>query len=79
MVSILDFNGTFYHPDHGYVTVNATGLTFGCTNGKPNGGTITFTGANGSSGDITFRGDCTGYDGNWNDGITAGTFSGNWL
>jgi len=74
-----DFNGTLYHPDHGYVTVNATGITFGCTNGKPNGGTITFTGVNSSSGDITFRSDCTGYDGHWNDGIAAGTFSGNWL
>lgn len=73
------FDSTFYHPEHGYVTVNADAITFGCADGRPDGGTITFTGAGGSSGDITFRSDCTGYDGSWNDGVTSGTFSGNWL
>lgn len=69
---------TVYHPDHGSVVISGTGIWYTCSNGYPSMGTITFTGANLSSGTITFRGDCTGYDGTWNDGTTTGTFSGTW-
>jgi len=74
-----DFTATFYHPVHGYVSVSADNISFGCPGGRPDAGTINLTGASGSSGTITFRGDCTGYDGTYNDGVSAGVFSGNWL
>jgi len=73
-------SGTFFHPDHGSVTfTTAPPITFNCLDGSPNAGTISFTGSGGSSATITFRNDCTGYDGTYNDGVSSGTFSGNWL
>lgn len=74
----VNFVARFYHPDEGYVDINATNVTF-CDSGKPNGGTITFSGANGSSGSISFNSDCLGYSGDYNDGNSAGTFIGTWL
>lgn len=73
--------GTFYHPTHGKVTFTTapTVVTFGCTNGNPDSGTVTLTSDDGSSMTVTFRADCTGYDGTWDDGAGGtGMFSGNW-
>lgn len=73
-------SGTFVHPMYGTVDFQTTvSFTFGCPGGKPDSGTIEFNGASNSSGSISFRSDCSGYDGTWNDGTTSGTFSGNWI
>lgn len=78
-VSGYDVNATFYNPTYGSVTVSATGITFGCSNGYPNEGTITITGTSGSTATITFRSDCTGFDGSWADGKGGtGDFSYSW-
>jgi hypothetical protein len=72
-------SATFFHPDHGSLSIETTSpMTFGCSNGLPDGGTISFTGDGGTSGTITFRSDCTGYDGTYFDGSVAGSFSGDW-
>lgn len=71
-------SATFYHPDHGSVLMSGTGIYYNCSNGYPSAGTINITGANGSSATITFD-TCSSYSGSWNDGISSGSFSGNWL
>lgn len=69
---------TFYHPDHGSVTLAGSGLTYNCSNGYPSAGTINITGSGGSSASITFT-SCDGYTGTWDDGVSSGSFSGTWL
>lgn len=76
---VYNVSAVYYLPDYGSVTMTATNMTFGCLNGQPDGGTITYIGSGSSSGSITFRGDCSGYDGTWNDGVSSGIFSGDWL
>ncbi len=77
----VHFEATYYHPDHGQMDIITNpDVTFGvCANGKPDSGTINFTSTNGTYGEITFRSDCTGYDGSYYDGVASGTFSANWL
>lgn len=82
-------DATFYHPDFGYSALTTTNaIYFNCANGQPSAGTIQFTGANGSSGSITFNpnNDCDGYTGTWDNTTaavppapTGGTYSGSWL
>jgi len=70
---------TLFHPEFGSVVLETTvAITLNCESGHPNAGTLEFTGASGSLGSITFRDDCSGYDGSYNDGVNSGTFSGNW-
>ena len=72
-------NATFSDPVNGVVTVTTNPpITFNCPSGAPDAGTIAFSGGTGS-GTITFRANCTGYDGTWDDGITTGVFSGDWV
>jgi hypothetical protein len=72
-------NAKFYHPNYGYVTITTTSpVLFNCSNGYPSSGTVNFAGAGSSSGTITFRSDCSGYDGTYNTGTETGTFSGDW-
>jgi len=68
-----------FHPELGAVTVKTTAaVTLNCGKRYPGAGTLEFSSANGSMGSITFRSDCTGYDGTYDDGVNTGTFSGNW-
>lgn len=70
------YNGTFTfsHSTYGTVSVTATGVTYGGSCGThPNGGTISFSSSNGSSGTITFASDCT-VSGTWNNGSVSGSF-----
>ena len=73
-------NATFYHSDYGSVTITTSDpVLLGCSNGYPSSGTINFSGAGGSSGTITFRSDCSGYDGTYTTSTDGtGTFSGSW-
>ena len=69
---------TFYHSVYGSVTVTVTNVTYGSCGGFPNGGTISITGTNGSSGSITFISDCT-YSGTYDNGAgSSGVFSGSY-
>ena len=67
----------FFHPQHGSLNINATDIRYGCANGLANAGTIIYDSGN-TSGSITFRSDCTGYDGTWNSTKTSGAYSSNW-
>lgn len=70
------YNGTFTfsHSTYGTVSITATGVTYGVSCGThPNGGTISFSSTNGSSGTITFASDCT-VSGTWNNGSVSGSF-----
>lgn len=71
-------SATFFDPSLGAVEVSTSAPITFCGTGRPNGGTINFTGAGGTYGSITFRSDCLGYDGSYYDGSAAGTFSGTW-
>ena len=72
-------NASFCHPNYGCVTIETTTpITFNCANGMADGGAIRFTGANSSSGTISFD-SCSSYSGTYNDGSGSITsFSGNW-
>lgn len=63
------YNGTmtFYHSAYGYVSVTVSALTYGDCGIFPDGGTISYTGTDSSSGSITFASDCT-YSGDYDDG-----------
>jgi hypothetical protein len=78
-VSGYSVSATFFHPTYGSVSISTTTAVTFCAAGNPNGGTITFNGASGTYASITFRSDCTGYDGNYFDGTSTGTFSGSWI
>jgi hypothetical protein len=71
------FNGsmTFYHYTYGSVSVTAYNVMFGSCVDFPDGGSIDFTGTNGSYGSVNFASDCT-YTGTYYDGVTSGSFSG---
>ncbi|NOZ52180.1 MAG: hypothetical protein GXP08_03390 [Gammaproteobacteria bacterium] len=71
-------SATLFHPVWFVVLKTTAGITFNCENARPDAGTLEFTGEKSSSGSITFRGDCTGYDGHYNDGVNSEAFSGNW-
>ncbi|MDH5473400.1 MAG: hypothetical protein OEY61_11140 [Gammaproteobacteria bacterium] len=69
---------TFYHPDYGSVTMDASNLIFDCLNGHPSSGTINYTGSN-SSGTIIFT-NCSTYTGTYTDeSLSAGSYNGSWL
>lgn len=72
-------NASFCHPSYGCVTIETTTpITYNCANGMPDGGAIRFTGANGSSGTISFD-SCSTYSGTYDDGSGSITsFSGSW-
>ncbi len=69
------FNGTatFYHGTFGSVSITATGITYGSCGTYPDGGDISFSSSNGSSGTIIFASDCS-VSGTWNNGVTTGSF-----
>lgn len=69
---------TFYHPDYGEVLMTGTNLTFGCANGLPDGGEITYSSSNGTTGTITFYSNCT-YDGVENNSPPPASYTGSWL
>jgi hypothetical protein len=73
--SSFGYNGTasFSHYSIGTVSVSATNLTYGSCSGSPDGGSISFTSSNGSSGTITFNSNCT-VSGTWNSGTVSGSF-----
>lgn len=73
---ISPYNGsaTFFHGTHGSVTITVDNVTYGGGCGPlPDGGTITFTGGNSTSGTIFFAGDCT-VSGTFNNGSGAVSF-----
>lgn len=72
-------SASFCHPNYGCVTIKTTTrITFNCANGMPDGGAISFTGANSSSGTIRFD-NCSSYSGTYDNGSGSITsFSGNW-
>lgn len=72
-------DASFCHPSYGCVTIITTSpITFNCENDMPDSGAISYTGANGSSGTISFD-NCTSYSGTYNDGSGGVvSFSGSW-
>lgn len=69
------YNGTatFYHGTFGSVSITATNITYGSCGTYPDGGDISFSSSNGSSGTIIFASDCS-VSGTWNNGVTTGSF-----
>ena len=67
-------SATFYNGTYGEVTISISGITYGNCGTFPDGGNISFSSSNGSSGTITFNSNCT-VSGTWSDGAGA---SGNW-
>jgi hypothetical protein len=69
------YNGSasFNHYSFGSVSVNVTNLTYGSCGGSPDGGSISFSSTNGSSGTINFSDDCT-VSGTWTSGSGSGSF-----
>ena len=65
-------SATFYHPDYGSVDITTTTpILFNCApNPQPGSGSLTFMGANGTSGSITFD-SCTSYTYCYDDGVVA--------
>jgi hypothetical protein len=78
-VSGYSISATFFNPTYGSVSVTTSSPITFCPAGHPNGGTVNITGASGTYASITFRSDCTGYDGDYYDGTSTGTFSGDWV
>ena len=69
------YNGsaTFYHGSFGSVSITAINITYGSCGTYPDGGDISFSSSNGSSGTIIFASDCS-VSGTWNNGVTTGSF-----
>ena len=69
------FNGTatFYHGTHGRISITANNITYGACGTYPDGGAISFSSSDGSSGTATFNANCT-VSGTWNDGVSSGSF-----
>jgi hypothetical protein len=65
-------NGSVTHPDHGTVTISATGVTFDCPGGYPGAGEITVTASGGVTATITFN-DCDSFTIDY-DGSTTTVF-----
>jgi hypothetical protein len=65
-------SATFYHPEYGSVNVTTTSpVLFNCSpDPQPGSGTLSFAGANGTSGSITFD-SCTSYTYCYDDGVVA--------
>lgn len=70
-------DATFFHSVHGAVTITTPSpITFGGCGAIPDGGTISFSSSDGSSGSITFNSDCS-YTGTYDNGAgSVGSFSG---
>lgn len=68
-----DGSASFSHNAYGNVSITVSSLTYGSCGGLPDGGSISFSSSNGSSGTIEFYGDCT-VTGTWNSGTSSGTF-----
>lgn len=69
------FNGsaTFFHSTYGEVSIVFSGITYGSCGAHPDGGNISFSSTTGTSGTITFNGDCS-VSGTWDNGVTSGSF-----
>lgn len=73
------FNGsaTFFHPDHGSVSISAVGVTYGSCGVFPDGGSVMTRGTTGTA-EIIFSSDCTyiiNYDDEAGDaGVINGSF-----
>ena len=69
------YNGTatFYHGQYGRVSIAASNLTYGDCGLHPDGGAISFSSTNGTSGTINFNANCT-VSGTWNNGTVSGIF-----
>lgn len=65
-------NGSVTHPDHGTITISATGITFDCPGGYPGTGEITVTASGGVTATITFN-DCNSFTIDY-DGATTTVF-----
>lgn len=69
-----DGSATFLHGTHGSVSITINDVTFGGScDSQPNGGSISFSSSNGSSGTITFNSDCT-VSGTWSNSSGSGSF-----
>lgn len=66
-------SATFYHARHGRSSITALNITYGNCSASPDGGSISFSSTNGSSGTITFSNDCT-VSGTWTNGSLSGSF-----
>lgn len=68
-ISGVNVSGTFYHPDHGSVTLSTTTrITFNCApDPQPDTGELAFSGDSGTSGRIIFQG-CSNYTVCYNEG-----------
>ena len=73
------YNGsaTFYHPDHGSVSITAISVTYGSCGSFPDGGSVTASGTTGTA-QIDFNTDCTYAisfdDGAGDTGVINGSF-----
>ena len=73
------FNGsaTFFHPDHGSVSITASNVTYGSCGSFPDGGSVTASGTTGTA-QIDFNSDCSyviNYDdGSGDTGVINGSF-----
>ena len=69
------FNGTadFYHATYGQVSIIATNITYGNCGTYPDGGDVSFSSTDGSSGTIIFGADCS-VSGTWNNGTGTVSF-----
>ena len=66
----ITFNGTFYHPTHGYVTVTTTTGFTKVGGDKYCGGTMHLVGKDGNYIDFTANSDCSSFDITVNEGGT---------
>lgn len=68
-----NLTATFYHPDHGYVELQTSGIKFNCSETEPGWqpgeGTMTLVASNGTV-TVTFD-DCSGYSWSFDDGDTV--------
>jgi hypothetical protein len=70
-------SATFFHPDHGSVSITASSVTYGGCGNFPDGGSVTASGTTGTA-QIDFNNDCTyiiNYDDSASDtGVINGSF-----
>lgn len=69
----LNGTATFSHEVFGTVSITVSAVTYGNCGSIPDGGSISFSSSNGTSGTINFAANCTS-SGTWNNGVTAGSF-----
>ncbi|HEY9200726.1 MAG TPA: hypothetical protein VIQ81_03930 [Gammaproteobacteria bacterium] len=67
-------NGSVTHPDHGTISISASGVLFNCTSGVPSAGTITVTASGGVTATVTFN-DCSSFTIDYGDVTTTVNWS----